>query len=127
MSSLPFSRSLGSGSINEMAANLYHLQLHKVKSTFPYVQIDSNFSSPRRGSSLQPILSNLANTPTRTQAQTPTRIGLGLLPLWLSSIEPQSPMNQVKLVRPSFYDQLDQVDSFDSPAPTLVPDVGWVI
>ncbi|KAF6139663.1 hypothetical protein GIB67_002468 [Kingdonia uniflora] len=128
----PLSRSLGSGSINEMVANLRHLQLNKVKSAPPCVQIGSvsGFGSPRGGSSLRPMFSSLPNTPTRTQAQTPTRTGLGLLDLFGSvQEEPQSPMDRVESIRPSFYDRLgslDQFDSFDSPAPTPVPDVGWV-
>ncbi|KAF6138764.1 hypothetical protein GIB67_040896 [Kingdonia uniflora] len=37
MSPLPLSRFLGSGSINEIAANLHHLQLNEVKSPSPCV------------------------------------------------------------------------------------------
>ncbi|KAF6135744.1 hypothetical protein GIB67_028600 [Kingdonia uniflora] len=74
----PLSRSLKLGSINKIVANLHHLQLNKVKFYPPFIQIDYDFGSLRGGSSLRPMFSSLPNTPTRTQAQIPTRTRLGL-------------------------------------------------
>ncbi|KAM0969729.1 hypothetical protein TB2_017552 [Malus domestica] len=136
----PMSRSLGSGSINEMVASLRNLQLGKVKS-FPSsrnVQMggSSGFGSPvspgfgsPRGSMLRPGFSSLPSTPTRV----PPRSGISYLDFCEESCEEEPAMERVESgrgLRAKMFEKLREENSLGrgDPGPNCsgAPDVAWV-
>nr|POE53132.1 zinc finger ccch domain-containing protein 49 [Quercus suber] len=121
------SRSLGSGSINEVVASLRNLQLEKVKS-LPSSWNVPGYGSPR-GSTLRPGFCSMPTTPTRA----PTRAGMGYFDVWDQGCEEETPMERVESgrgLRAKMFEKLREENSLDrvdpGPSTTSAPDVGWV-
>lgn len=124
-----FSRSLGSGSVNDVVACMRNLQLNKVKS----LPSSSNnqfrcfgFGSPR-GSVLGPGFRSLPNTPTRPE--------IGYMDIWDNGLEEEPAMERVESgreLRAKMFEKLSKENCMDRVDPDLsqgsgeAPDVGWV-
>ncbi|GAA0154692.1 hypothetical protein LIER_12602 [Lithospermum erythrorhizon] len=131
------SRSLGSGSgsINEMVANLRQLQLNKVKGVYGSWGLEAGCSPPSLGSPrlgmIRPGFCSLPNTPTRAV----TRPGIGYFDAWEEEEEPvMERVESGRGLRAKMFEKLSKENSLDSSGsgqdPNLYesanPDVGWV-
>lgn len=134
MAAQPFSRSLGSPSINDVVASLRNLQLNKVKSLpcsySPQVGGSSSVYGSPRGAGIRPGFSSMPTTPT----QSLTRTGIRYSDFWDKACEEEPAMERVESgrdLRARMFERLSKENSLvgveaNPFVPSGAPDVNWV-